>query len=185
MTANFDALHFNGVRFFIVEVSVMISIKRDCLVGLLVFLLSLSLIFYFIPQYIDTPRSVRSVVLSPVFWPTVIAWMMLLIGLGILIAQYWERRPDVLETDYDEPKESYGRVFVFSAFLAGYYLLLPVLGMVWSSSLAFIVFSIFISGTEYRKTAVIVGILLPLALYVFFYHVAGVNIPQNDFMRLP
>jgi hypothetical protein len=163
----------------------MYIIKRDWLVGFGVCLFSISLIVYLIPQFVDSPRSVRSIVLSPVFWPSVIAWMMLLVGVGILVSQYFERGSAVLKSDYDEPKESYSRVFVFAAFLAGYYLLLPVLGMIWTSSLAYIIFSIFISGTEYRKTAVIVGVLLPMALYVFFYHVAGVNIPQNEFVRLP
>lgn len=163
----------------------MVNIKRDWLVGLLVFVFSLSLLLYFIPQYVDSPRTVRDVVLSPVFWPTVIAWIMLIIGVGMLIVQYLERGNKVAEDEHEKQKESCTRLLMFSAFLAGYYLLLPVLGMIWTSSLAFIVFSIFISGTEYRKTAVSVGILLPLALYVFFYHVAGVNIPQSDFMRLP
>lgn len=163
----------------------MVNIKRDWLVGLLVFVFSLSLLLYFIPQYVDSPRTVRDVVLSPVFWPTVIAWIMLIIGIGMLIVQYLERGNKVAEDEHEKQKESCTRLLMFSAFLAGYYLLLPVLGMIWTSSLAFIVFSIFISGTEYRKTAVSVGILLPLALYVFFYHVAGVNIPQSDFMRLP
>lgn len=163
----------------------MVNIKRDWLVGLLVFVFSLSLLLYFIPQYVDSPRTVRDVVLSPVFWPTVIAWIMLVIGVGMLIVQYLERGNKVAEDEHEKQKESCTRLLMFSAFLAGYYLLLPVLGMIWTSSLAFIVFSIFISGTEYRKTAVSVGILLPLALYVFFYHVAGVNIPQSDFMRLP
>lgn len=163
----------------------MINIKRDGWVGVFASLLALSLIFYLIPQYVDSPGSVRNIVLSPVFWPTIIAWLMLLIGGGILVAQYLDKGTAEPDDNYDESRASYSRVVMFAVFLAGYYLLLPVLGMVWSSSLAFIVFSICISGTEYRKTALVMGVLLPVALYAFFYHVAGVSIPQNDFLRLP
>lgn len=165
------------------------SIKRDTLVGFLITIFSLLLIFYFIPNYIDSPAFVRKVVLSPVFWPTIIGWLMLIIGVGILISQYLNRNPEVLtkiKASYDDkPSKSYGKLLVFVIFMIAYYLLIPVIGMVWSSCIAFIIFSIFISGTEHRKTAIIVGLILPLALYVFFYHVAGVNIPQSDLMRLP
>lgn len=163
----------------------MINIKRDWLVGGFAFVLALSLIFYLIPQYVDSPRAVRNVVLSPVFWPTIIAWLMLLIGGGILVTQYLEKKSPGQEDRYDDNKSCFSRVILFAVFLAGYYLMLPVLGMVWSSSAAFIIFSICISGTEHRKTAIVIGILLPVTLYAFFNHVAGVSVPQSDFMRLP
>ncbi len=165
------------------------SIKRDTLVGFLITIFSLLLIFYLIPNYIDSPSSVRKIVLSPVFWPVVIGWLMLIIGAGIIVAQYLNRNSrELIENTniYDDmPSKSYGRVIIFTVFMIVYYLLIPVIGMVWSSCLAFIVFSILIAGTEHRKTAVIVGLLLPLALYVFFNHVAGVNIPQTELLRLP
>lgn len=165
------------------------SIKRDTLVGFLITIFSLLLVFYFIPVFVDSPTSVRKIVLSPVFWPTIIGWLMFIIGVGILTSQYLNRNSkDLTEstTSYDDkPSKSYGKLLMFAVFMVAYYLLIPAIGMVWSSCIAFIVFSIVISGTEHRKTAIIVGLLLPLALYVFFYHVAGVNIPQTDLLRLP
>lgn len=165
------------------------SIKRDTLVGCLIIIFSLLLIFYLIPNYIDSPTFVRTIVLSPVFWPTVIGWLMLIIGVGIVIAQFLNRKSiEVTEStrSYDDkPSKSYDRVIGFAVFMFVYYLLIPVIGMVWSSCLAFIIFSMVISGTEHRKTAIIVGILLPLFLYGFFTHIAGVNIPQTELMRLP
>lgn len=167
----------------------MMSIKRDTLVGYLVTIFSLTLIFYLIPNFIDSPTFVKKIVLSPVFWPTVIGWLMLVIGVGIVITQHLSRGDIKLTEDKDsyddEPNKSYSRVISFAVFMIVYYLLIPVIGMVWSSCLAFIIFSMVISETEHRKTAVIVGILLPLALYMFFNHVAGVNIPQTELMRLP
>lgn len=162
----------------------MINIKRDAYIGGFAICMALALLIYLIPEYVAKPQAVRNIVLSPVFWPTVIAWMMLVVGGGILASQYLDRNR---EEESSCPKTAIVsvRVVMFFVFLAAYYLLIPVLGMVWSSSLAFIVFSIVICGTEYRKTAVIMGLLLPISLYVFFYHVAGVNIPQNELLRLP
>lgn len=127
--------------------------------------------------------------MSPSFWPTIIAWMMLAIGVGVLVSRYMERKH--IEEESEETSEEaisasqYFRLLLIFALFFGYYLLMPVLGMIWSSSLAFVIFAIFLSRTEYRKTAILVGLLLPVMLYAFFYHVAGVNIPQSDFMRLP
>jgi hypothetical protein len=175
-----------GVRIFVkVGAGFMISTRRDFWVGAGVVFLSLVLIIYFIPQFVVAPKYVRNVVLSPVFWPSVISWMMLFIGGGILVSQYLERGCVSSKTEPDAAKGAYVRILVFGLFLIVYYILMPVLGMVLSSTLAFIVFSIFMAGTKHRKTAVIVGVLLPLALYAFFYHVAGVNIPQGELMRLP
>lgn len=163
----------------------MINIKRDGYIGIFAILMALTLLLYLIPEYVVRPQAVRNIVLSPVFWPTVIAWMMLLVGGGILVSQYLDRHSEKSEKSCSKTAIVGIRVIMFFVFLAAYYLLIPVLGMVWSSSLAFIVFSIVICGTEYRKTAIVMGLLLPISLYVFFYHVAGVNIPQNELLRLP
>lgn len=163
----------------------MINIRRDGYIGVFAICLAMALLLYLIPEYVAKPQAVRNIVLSPVFWPTVIAWMMLLVGGGILASQYLDRNSEQEESSCPKTASVSVRVVMFFVFLAAYYLLIPVLGMVWSSSLAFIVFSIVICGTEYRKTAVIMGLLLPISLYVFFYHVAGVNIPQNELLRLP
>ena len=39
--------------------------------------------------------------------------------------------------------------------------------------------------TRHPKTALVCAVIVPLVLYAFFAHVAGVAIPQGNFMRLP
>jgi hypothetical protein len=56
--------------------------------------------------------------------------------------------------------------------------------LVWTMMLVFSS-SAFLVGTTYTKTAIICSIVLPLILYLFFAHVAGVAIPQGDYVRLP
>ena len=58
------------------------------------------------------------------------------------------------------------------------------LGMVWASVLAFIALA-FLIKTRHPVVALIAAVLVPLALYAFFAHVAGVAIPQGDFVRMP
>ncbi|MEH6825298.1 MAG: tripartite tricarboxylate transporter TctB family protein [Motiliproteus sp.] len=163
----------------------MLAKRNEYSLGIGVVLFSMALILYIIPQLVVSPRNVANAVLAPDFWPNVIAWMMLAIGIGIVAQQFLNKDKSKKAAKGIPSRVYFIRLFKFMAFMAGYYALIPLLGMVWASSLAFIVFSIVIADSRYRVTAVIVGILLPLALYAFFYHGAGVDIPQSNYMRLP
>ena len=48
----------------------------------------------------------------------------------------------------------------------------------------FFVFALLVR-TSHPKTALVAAVAVPLVLYLFFAHVAGVAIPQGDFVRLP
>ena len=61
---------------------------------------------------------------------------------------------------------------------------MPWLGMVWTSMLAFVALA-FLVKTRHPATAFICAIVVPLVLYAFFAHVASVAIPQGELVRLP
>lgn len=61
---------------------------------------------------------------------------------------------------------------------------LPRLGMVWTAMIVFVV-TAFLFKTRHPKIALASAVFIPLLLYMFFAHVAGVAIPQGDFVRLP
>ncbi|OXY81678.1 tripartite tricarboxylate transporter TctB family protein [Oceanimonas doudoroffii] len=164
----------------------MVFKNRDFSIGAGVLLLSLMLIYYIVPASVVSPANVRLLVLDPAFWPNVISWMMLLIGLAMMASSLSKKQK--AESSGNNgllacKKEWYLLLLVL--FFTGYYLLLPDLGMVWGSSIAYILLSVVICKTQYRISAVLVGILLPITLYAFFYHVAGISIPQSEMMRLP
>lgn len=160
--------------------------RKDLITSGGAFLFGLLLILFLIPGAIVSPRSVSIAVLDPAFWPKVVSWVLLIIGVCMLLnITFWKK----LESQ-DEPSawiscKNVFRLSVLAVFLSGYYLSLPYLGMVWGSSLAYILLSIAFCKTGYRFAAVVVGLFLPAALYAFFYHVAGVDIPQSEFARLP
>ena len=81
-----------------------------------------------------------------------------------------------------------GRVLALAALMLAMLWLLPRLGMVWTSMLAFAALA-FLVATPHRRTALLCAALVPLALYAFFAHVAGIAIPQGDvaadYVRLP
>ncbi len=61
---------------------------------------------------------------------------------------------------------------------------LPRLGMVWTAMVVFIATALLFK-TRHPVVAVISAIIIPLILYAFFAHVAGISIPQGNFVRLP
>ena len=61
---------------------------------------------------------------------------------------------------------------------------IPLFGMVWVSIAGFAMLSVLVR-TSHPVASAIVAILLPLVLYAFFAHVAGVAIPQGEYLTLP
>ncbi|MGA1028969.1 MAG: hypothetical protein ACO3TB_08375, partial [Burkholderiaceae bacterium] len=76
------------------------------------------------------------------------------------------------------------RLLTFLAAMALYAKYLDYLGMVLASILMLLV-SFYLLGEKRIGLVLSVSILLPLVLYAFFLHVAGVSIPQGELIRLP
>jgi uncharacterized RDD family membrane protein YckC len=76
------------------------------------------------------------------------------------------------------------RLLVMATVMAAYFWLIPQIGMVWASMGAFVA-TAFLVRTRHPVIAVITALVLPLALFAFFAHVAGVAIPQGKFLELP
>lgn len=145
---------------------------------------SLLLIVFVIPHWVITPENVRILVLSPDFWPYIVAGMMGVGGIALL-GQYWFLlRQLPLEEEVDRPKLGGLRTILVAVLMVAYYLVMPFLGMVWSSVIAYLAFALIV-GIPRKVATVIVAVVLPIALYAFFAYAAGVPIPQADFLALP
>lgn len=145
--------------------------------------LSLLLIVFIIPHWVIKPSNVRILVLSPDFWPYIVAGLMGIGGLS-LWAQYWFVFRKFSTETSDPVAGGNLRIGLVAILMVAYYLFMPALGMVWSSTVAFVAF-VAIVGLP-RKVATVIGaILLPIALYMFFAHAAGVPIPQAKYLVLP
>ena len=160
----------------------MLSRRIDVGVGLIAAALGLLLLFVVIPYGVVTPRRVRLIVLSPLFWPTILGGALLACGLLLAIKTYL--RP--IDAAPFEPFDhgAVVRLGAFTALILLYYLGIPYLGMVLASIAAFAA-TIFITRSRFRYLGLLCALLLPLALYAFFYHVAGVPVPQGVLVRLP
>lgn len=150
--------------------------------GMLIFAIALAT--YWIPTWVITPEHVRVIVLSPDFWPYIVAALLAIGGSTLLAQYYFFTRQTIVALDDNRVAGGNMRIALVAILMAAYYLIMPVIGMVLSSMLAYIAFMAIIRLPR-LVTSVIIAIALPLLLYAFFDHVAGVPIPQPDFLRLP
>jgi hypothetical protein len=155
--------------------------------GIVVTLAALFLILYAIPNFVFAPSNVGNIVLSPLFWPYVLSGLAGLIGLALLgtAVRSDEDVPfeneDVTHTDGAAP---WLRLAGLAVIMVLTMYALPRLGMVWTAMLAFAACA-FMFRTRHPIIALVCAVLVPLLLYAFFAHVAGVAIPQGNFVRLP
>lgn len=138
-----------------------------------------------IPVWVSAPSNVPNIILSPLFWPWVLAGLTGLTGLGMILTSIRAPRPTEPEiSDVDDKSKAWSRLASIAALMVVTMLIMPRVGMVWTSMLVFAA-TAYLVRTSHPKTALISAVLVPLVLYAFFAHVAGVAIPQGDFVRLP
>lgn len=153
--------------------------------GLGALIASALLLLVAIPNWVSSPSNVPNIVLSPLFWPNTIAGFTGLVGIGLLLASF--RRSIATGDEPAEAQErraALGRLLMVAVMMGLTVYALPRLGLVWTSMLVFASTALLVR-TNHPKTALLCAIVIPLVLYAFFAHVAGVAIPQGLFVRLP
>lgn len=155
--------------------------------GVVASLFALFLVFFAIPNFVFAPSNVGKIVLSPKFWPYVLSGLTALIGLG-LVFNALTTASDVPfedeETGHPEGSAPWMRLGALAVIMVLMMFGLPRLGMVWTAMLVFAACA-FLFRTRHPIAALVCAVIVPLLLYVFFAHVAGVAIPQGNFVRLP
>ncbi len=163
----------------------MLSRRDEFLTGLCVMALGALVLWWIIPTYITTPRRVPILALSPAFWPRIIAWTISGCGLILVLrAALAPAPPDAVADDLSVSRPEGLRLLALGAILIGIFFALPVVGMVWVCMIAYALM-VLLSGSKNLGWGMIIAILLPLLLYLFFTKVAGVAIPQGQIVRLP
>ena len=150
------------------------------IVGLAAIVFAAFLFTVGIPYGVTSPSNVSNIVLSPIFWPEVLAGLLALAGIGLLITA----RAKEPETEPENVQGGAFRLILMAILMVLYIGLTPIFGMVWTSIAAFAAMA-FLIHTHHPRSALLASVLVPFILYAFFAHVAGVAIPQGDFVRLP
>ena len=141
------------------------------------------MLLYAIPNWVSAPSNIPNIVLSPLFWPNVLAGLTGLTGAGLL-AFASQSSDEPAAPDTDSAGAAYLRLMLMALIMFGVMYGMPRHGMVWTCMLSFIA-TAFVVRTSHPAAAAVSAVLVPLALYFFFAHVAGIAIPQGNFVRLP
>ena len=158
--------------------------KTEFQVGAAAIVLGAFLLLVGIPNFVSGPSNVPKLVLSPLFWPQVLAGALILIGIGLLIsAPGAPRFPEEEATIFDK-EGGINRLALMALTMVVYAWAIDVIGMVWASMIVFAIVA-FLVKTRHPYPALAAAVLVPLVLYAFFNHVASVAIPQGAFVRLP
>ncbi len=160
----------------------MRNLHRQSLIGIVAIVASVFLIVVAIPGWVSSPSNVSNIILSPLFWPYTLAGLTGLVGIGMVLTGRHSRE-DIGEQG-TAPAGGFFRLAAMAAVMVIYMYLLPRLGMVWASMLAFAA-TAYIVRCSNPRIAAVAAVVVPLLLYAFFAHVAGVAIPQGELVRLP
>ncbi|MFT5894859.1 MAG: putative tricarboxylic transport membrane protein [bacterium] len=153
--------------------------------GLGAVLFAAFLVFYLVPFWVTAPDNVPRIVLSPIFWPIVLAGVLALVGLGLLFSSRTISSPAaVTEDNLVHRPTATARVVTLAVLMISVVYALPYLGLVLTTMLVIVALGLLVK-TQHPKTVIICAVLVPLILYVFFAHIAGVAVPQGNFLRLP
>ena len=157
--------------------------KTEFQVGAASIAIGLFLIFVGIPNFVSSPSNIPKIVLSPLFWPEILAGALILLGIGLLVsAPGAPVRED--ETTIFHMQGGIKRLALMAATMVVYVWVMPVIGMVWASMIVFAIVA-FLVKTRHPWLALAAAAVVPLVLYGFFAHVAGVAVPQGHLVRLP
>lgn len=157
--------------------------KSEFQVGIAAIAMAAFLLLVGIPYGVAKPSNIRNLVLSPTFWPQILAGLLALGGIGLLFSARSSERRDVERSLLDVPG-GLSRLASVAILMGVYFWFIPLLGMVWASMLAFGGVAVLVQ-TRHPVAAAIAAITIPLLLYAFFAHVAGIAVPQGELVRLP
>ncbi len=166
---------------------------RDLWLGAGLAVLSALLYLVIIPAGITVPSGVRSPVMSPAFWPNIIALFMLAMSalLFMRAAIAWQRGEIVphKSDDVEGDEESSGwsgqiRSIAVIAFLFVYYWLILMIGLVPASMVALLAVGL-MTARPNISLLLIATPVLPMLLYLFFFKVANVPIPGGEWLTFP
>jgi hypothetical protein len=159
--------------------------KINLEIGVASILFSIFLFVIAIPYGVTAPSNIKKIVLSPLIWPQILAGILAVVGIALIVNALREPKDDAPAPPLlDGEPGAVLRLCLMAGIMLVYFFLIDVIGMVWSSMLTVLALTALLK-TENRIASILTALIVPLLLYAFFAHVAGVAIPQGEFVRLP
>jgi len=152
--------------------------RTGLVAGLLFVGTAVLLLLLLIPYGIDAPKKVKFAALHPAYYPRIVAYSLLLIGVLTSISALSSRAveaQDVAANNNSNRKRLWVMV-VLGVLSAAIFFLLPTLGFPLTTGLALMV-AMPLAGERRWWLVLIIALTLPMLLYLFFTQVANIPIP--------
>lgn len=153
---------------------------RDLWVGLGTAALFAYVLLVVIPEQIRTPEGI-SMVMSPAFWPSVVAALAIVLGLALAVKGFFSAGGEA--ADEGEAGPMTWRTAAAIALLIAYYWLLKPLGIVLGSIVALLTLGV-LFGERRFVVLTALAVVLPSVLYLFFTDVASIPMPLGPLSAL-
>ena len=157
------------------------TLKKERFIGLAVAALGLLTLFVLIPIGIDSPDYVEVLALAPEFWPIIVGCLFTLSGIFMAVRPFEEKEDD--EEGAPEPVpwlERLPKLALVLGCLFIFYFAAPYLGFVVPAFVLTLILAWFAEERRWH-TLILVAIIPPVLLYVFFVFIANIPIPLGYF----
>jgi putative tricarboxylic transport membrane protein len=150
-------------------------IKKDILAASVFVFFGLLLILLLIPRGVVEPGNVELAILSPSYYPKIISYILILIGLGIFIKNF----PNGFFEESEKIEKKYlFRILIIFITILTIVFFLPTFGIPLTSGIA-LLFLLMLGGERRPIIIFLVSTLVPLLIYLFFTKVAQIPIPNG------
>ena len=146
--------------------------------GIFMLAIGLLLLLLLIPFGIDTPKKIRYAALSPTYYPQIVALILSVIGAAIIFKNRQPLKTEETEGLDEVHPNAKIRIGGFLVLLAVYSLSLEFLGFVLSGVIV-LATSLVFAGERRAIIIITISLLLPISLFLFFYKVAYVPVPNG------
>jgi|TARA_B110000211_G_scaffold50036_1_gene54710 putative tricarboxylic transport membrane protein len=150
-------------------------IKKDILAASVFVFFGLLLILLLIPRGVVEPGNVELAILSPSYYPKIVSYILILIGLGIFIKNF----PNGFFEESEKIEKKYlFRILIIFITILTIVFFLPTFGIPLTSGIA-LLFLLMLGGERRPIIIFLVSTLVPLLIYLFFTKVAQIPIPNG------
>lgn len=154
------------------------KINLDSILGALLALIALFFLFYLVPNFIEEPKSIKNIMMSPRFLPIVIGWSILILSIFLLIQGVRHPKESQGTPLFDTPMLRW--VLMLSTFII-YTFLFEYLGAITS---AFIASSCLLLANYVRRVSLYsLMLVFPVVIYLLFVYLLNVPLPVGDIWR--
>ncbi|OED38915.1 hypothetical protein AB833_17955 [Chromatiales bacterium (ex Bugula neritina AB1)] len=155
----------------------------DIFSGIAFIAIAVAVIWVAIPLGVQEPKKVKFVALSPSYYPRLVCYCLLAIGILLALSRALQRETTEKSVSNEQATTQHNRkalpiLLAITAILFLYYWFLLSLGFVVTSTIALLAFML-LAGEKKAWALISIPITVPLLLYFFFTKVANIPIPTG------